>query len=251
MSYEIVCQPGEKGTKKISMEKLVFVTVNDKPISPEMEKNLKPAVKAFDDMPVFLVGKDGRLSGIEGVGKMLQSVEEMKNRGNQETSSKLAESPQTDALLKAILGEYWTCWVEAWIDFPVSNGSPVTEPFEDELFPGQPKLKGTRTSVHVGVIAGSPRVHHLKTEITVSDPRLTMVVLEMLKKIDKTNGKTSETNAEDVPELQSTTTLEVKIDPATLRPTWAKREKWIRPLKPDSRSRGNERKETHEYFFSW
>ncbi len=250
LRYDIVCSRDETGALRISLKSLQFDKLDGEPIPAGVTEQLKPAIKAFEDMPAFLVDGSGRLTDIADMEKLMKVTEELSRSQGQTIDPKLFRDSNTVALLKGALANYWQSWVELWIDFPAKPGAPISRTSEQELIPGQPAVRSTQKMEFLGTIPGSPTLHHLRVEIDMSDPSMTSALGGLMQKFDQANGKPLNKELAQLPKIKGSKIYEVKIDPQTLRPVWARRE--IRFESTDSPSPAfPPQLETHEYRFDW
>ncbi len=232
-----------------------FVTINGAPLSDELKQGLKPVMDAFNAMPSFVVNSSGHLVDIRGLdaaidatGKMIEGI---RKDGSGKEMTKAFKTDQATELLAILLAEYWTCWVEGWIDFPAPYGQTVSEEFEEQMIQGTTPVKGTRKYHHLGEVSGAPNLLHLRIETFIEDPTLTKAVKEMLTNFDKANQKPSDPELDSILTVIAHSIIETKIDPTTLRPVWAKRSKVIRADSAAPEFEKMERVESHEYTFHW
>jgi len=257
LTYEIDFKSAGKANYQVNLRNLAFIKINGFKVTPEIQQKMQSVINAFNSTPTFVINDAGRLIDIEGVDRLVDATGKMleanrKGSGGPDVTETLKTSP-AKALLVQALSQYWTCWVEAWIDFDLSPGGVLEEAFEESLPQGlsDKKFKGIRKWKHLGRIPGQPNLVHLRLETTVRDESLTKAIVESIRKIDQTNHKPPDPELETVLVMLADSSMEVKIDLATLRPVWAKRTKHIHANTNDPKFAKAERNESHEYTFTW
>ncbi len=251
LTYEIDFQRGKGRDYLVSLKNLTFKKLNGSAVTPEIERGLQPAINAFNTMPTFVVNETGRLADIEGIERLVSAT------GNalavDDKTLDALKSKQATALLKHALSQYWTCWVEAWIDFDLPPGSEVERMFDQPLpgAEGGKPIRGVRKWEHLGPVEGRSGLVHLRMEETFKDESLTKAITELIHNFDQANQVESSEDSEDMPVVLATSSMEVQIDLMTLRPIWAKRTKHIQVNSDDPQFAKFEQKESHEYSFTW
>ena len=108
-------------------------------------------------VPSLVVGEDGTFIGVEDLGPLLRTMEEMiaPLRGNTEMPgvTELASRLSSPAVLTSLSAQEWTALVGAWLELPLAPGQT---PFEsEESSPALPgitmPLKGT-----IGMLSRAP-----------------------------------------------------------------------------------------------
>ena len=256
MKYDVALRRGEDGNSTVKLANYEFVQIDGLPITLEMLGALKPAVEAFNSMPALIINRAGELvevadvdASIDATGKLIGSLAKDEKRGKEMMGA--LKNERARELLRNVLSEYWACWVEGWIEFPATEGKSVTEEFEQPLIGGTEPVAGTRQFTHLGEVEGEPGKVHLKIETSIEDPALTRAITQMIRDIDKENGKEADPELDTLPNFVVDTAIEAKIDLETLRPTWAKRSKTVRADSDDPEHAKLKKVETHEYHFRW
>lgn len=254
MTYALDVKKRDDGKLIIRMVDFQFDSFNHQPITPEFERALRPVIDSFGTLPSFVVNEEGHLVDIvgidaliDGTGKYLDSVRE---DGKGKEVADQMKDPAVKKMLMRALSEYWNGWVEAWIGFGPKPGETVEEPFREGLVPNQPEIEGVRTYRHLGTDPDNPSLIHLKIDSHIGDPTAGKAIGGLLSRFDQKNKGKSDIDLENMPSITVDGEFEVKIDPTTYRPAWAKRSKNIQVSGPTEEESGS-RVESHEYTFHW
>ena len=251
MSYVLDFRSNEHDAFRVKMTALEFISINGSNVTEEMRQQLRPSIESFEKMPAFIVDQQGQLIDIVGIKTALAAVGEMTGKSENDQRAAL-QSEEAQALLKAALSAYWGCWVASWIGFPAQPDEVWVEDFDEQILPGTNQtIKGFRKYSHLGKVSDENELVHLRIDSTMEDPSMTQAVKEMLTNMDISAGREPDPELDSIPNMIGDSMIEVKIDPSTLRPVWAKRSKTIRMDSDLPKYESLRRHEEHEYTFHW
>ena len=256
MTYEAKFRRGEDDHFTVKLANYQFVKINGLPVPPEAVDALKPVIETFNTMPSLVINKAGELVDVRGIDKTVDASGKLigelaKDDEKRKEMVEALQSEQAKALMRNMLSEYWSCWVDGWIDFPAGPGTTIMEDFDQPLVVDTESVQGTRTFQHLGKVADQPDHVHLRIEMSIEDPALTRAVAQMIKNMDEQRGKAADPELDTVPTIIANTAVEAKINLNTLRPIWAKRSKTVRAKSDDPKYANLKRTETSEYSFVW
>lgn len=250
MSYYLTVNTKE-ARRFIRIVDLKFVSINGEKISPELEAELAPVIESLNSMPYFVVNSQGELVDIAGLTEAIDSfdnvIKHVRKEDNEPEFSEIMKSDPARKLLFDALSEYWTCWVEAWIVFPATEDKPYIDQYTNTLPGSETSYLTTRTLNNFGTYEG---LTHLKVETSVTDPRITDSIKEMLDTFDQASGKPIDRNLERPSGMRVEALAEAKIDLETLRPKWVKRQKRVM-ITSNSSEIIDSSFESHTYTFHW
>ena len=174
--------------------------------------------------PGLVINSLGEITGFTHVEDSIRQIFEYSDFADEQAKQEAIEfslqDPAINQIVKNSAIEMWSCWVANWLDFGVELNSQSTIAITPEIAGETGMLPGVQTLSNLGFYEGDDSNIHLKLTYKSGGPQLVRKLVEEIK--EEIGTDTGLEGADKVATGSSTTVGEVKINPASMKPVWAR-----------------------------
>ena len=232
------------------------LTLNgEKIIDAETKQSMASVVALFVALPPLRISTNGGFLGIqnapESIAATSRNLDRLYPERTEEQRQQFRNMMTNSVTLKVygqILSQYWNTWVENWIGLNLTAGTTFQPEKGKANVVGGMRVPANVVIRNLGAVKENTNQVHLRYEETTDGPQFAKALASEMHNVEKSQGKPkSKTPA---PKSASrAVVMEVRTDPATLMPSWAKREIDTTVEFPGEAARTG--KESSEYRFYW
>lgn len=252
MQYDIVVQRHNTGNNLVvSFENYHFVELEG--LDLKVDENRKRLVKTealAGILPSLVISPQGNVVDVTGVNEMIDKGIDLfpaaKDPKARATMLASLRAPESVALLKANVQEFWQVWVETWADLSVAPGKEETYQLAN---PATGKPSGTTMTIrNLGQPKDAPGKVKLSAQTVLQGPAAKQLLAEVLNSFAPPDRSNPPVSPNLISNLKRTTALTVVTNPRTLQPDWAQSE-----VSTDCTIKGQQTNtlERHHYSFDW
>ena len=221
----------------------------------ETKQSMASVVAMFVALPPLRISTNGGFLGIqtdsESISATSQNLDRLYPERTAEQRLQFRNMMANSVTLKVygqILSQYWNTWVETWVGLNLAPEKTFQPEKGKVNVIGGMRVPANVVISNLGAAKGNTNQVHLRYEETTDGPPFAKALAAEMHNVEKSQGKPkSKTPA---PKSASrSVVMEVRTDPATLMPSWAKREIDTTVEFPGEAARTG--KESSEYRFYW
>ncbi|MFK8032329.1 MAG: hypothetical protein AB8G18_19035 [Gammaproteobacteria bacterium] len=186
--------------------------------------NMKLIMADYYTRPDFIVSPDGQVVGFPNVDDSLRTFEAISQAVSEEMRSRLyGQSLSTEALrdqMKSSSDAVWTCLVGAWLDFKAQSNESVEQTVSLFVVEGADPVPGTYLQTHRGLAENSSLFVELERTTFSTGNKLVRLMQELVQARMGNSGELPD--IEGVATAVDRRTDKVRLNPANMKPQWAR-----------------------------